>query len=44
MQVKIVELSEDRCRHLSEDCLTATIICGDGTDQELSGVGESDRL
>ena len=35
MQVKIVELSEARCRFLSELLPHSTIICGDGTDQEL---------
>lgn len=35
MQVKIVELSEARCRFLSATAPPFTIICGDGTDQEL---------
>lgn len=35
MQIKIVELKMDRCRLLSEHFPAATIICGDGTDQEL---------
>ena len=41
MQVKIVELSEARCRFLSELLPHSTIICGDGTDQELL---ESERM
>lgn len=35
MRVKIVELKMDRCRKLSEAYPSSTIICGDGTDQEL---------
>ena len=35
MHVKIVELSEARCRQLSEILPHSLIICGDGTDQEL---------
>ena len=35
MRVKIVERSEDRCRHLSDVLPQALIIQGDGTDQEL---------
>ncbi len=44
MQVKIVELSEARCRFLSELLPHSTIICGDGTDQELLESGADDRL
>jgi trk system potassium uptake protein TrkA len=35
MRVKIVEKNMERCRHLSEVLPRTTIICGDGTDQEL---------
>lgn len=35
MHVKIVEKNSDRCRHLSEVLPRATVLCGDGTDQEL---------
>ena len=35
MKVKIVERNMERCRHLSEVLPRATVICGDGTDQEL---------
>ncbi len=41
MHVKIVEISEERCRHISEVLPHATVICGDGTDQELL---ESERM
>lgn len=32
---KVVELSEDRCRQLSEAFPQSMVICGDGTDPEL---------
>ncbi len=35
MNVKIIELSKDRCVLLSEILNDALIICGDGTDQEV---------
>ena len=35
LKVKIVEKSMDRCRHLSEVLPRTTVICGDGTDQDL---------
>ena len=35
MRVKVVESSEDRCRQISETFPRMTVICGDGTDQEL---------
>lgn len=35
MQVKLVERSEARCRFISEMLPQATVICGDGTEQEL---------
>ncbi len=35
MRVKIVERSEERGRVLSEALPHATILCGDGTDQQL---------
>ena len=35
MKVKIVERNMERCRHLSEVLPRTTVICGDGTDQEL---------
>ncbi len=35
MQVKIIELKMDRCRTISEAFPAATVICGDGTDQDL---------
>lgn len=41
MRVKIVEMSEKRCRLVSEMMPRTTVICGDGTDQELL---ESERL
>ena len=41
MRVKIVELSEKRCRLVSEMMPRTTVICGDGTDQELL---ESERM
>ena len=41
MRVKIVELSEKRCRLVSEMMPRTTVIFGDGTDQELL---ESERM
>ena len=41
MRVKVVELSEKRCRLVSEMMPRTTVICGDGTDQELL---ESERM
>ena len=41
MRVKIVELSEKRCRLVSKMMPRTTVICGDGTDQELL---ESERM
>lgn len=41
MQVKVVEISHDRCRLISEYLPRSMVICGDGTDQELL---ESERL
>ena len=41
MRVKIVELSEKRCRLVSEMMPRTTVICGDGTAQELL---ESERM
>ncbi len=35
MRVKIVEKQMERCRHLSEVLPRTTVICGDGTDEEL---------
>jgi trk system potassium uptake protein TrkA len=35
MRVKIIELDEARCRRISELYPNVTVICGDGTDQEL---------
>lgn len=35
LRVKIVEQREDRCRLISEMLPRSTVICGDGTDQEL---------
>ena len=35
MKVKVIERDEVRCRQLSEEYPELTIICGDGTDQEL---------
>ena len=35
IRVKIVELSESRCRLVNEMLPRTTVICGDGTDQEL---------
>lgn len=35
MRVKIVEIQKDRCRFISERLPHTTVICGDGTDQEL---------
>ena len=35
MQVKIVEQSMERCRAISDLLPQATVICGDGTDQEV---------
>lgn len=32
---KIIECSEERCRHLAEMLPRTLIVCGDGTDQEL---------
>ena len=40
IQVKVVERREDRCRALQLQHPKATVLCGDGTDQELL---ESDR-
>ncbi len=35
IRVKIVEISEPRCRLVNEKLPRTTVICGDGTDQEL---------
>ena len=35
MRVKVVEKQMERCRHLSEVLPRTTVICGDGTDEEL---------
>ena len=35
MKVKLIELREDKCRTISENLPNVTVICGDGTDQEL---------
>lgn len=35
MQVKLVELDENRCRRIKEHHPKTTVLCGDGTDQEL---------
>lgn len=35
MRTKIVELSPERCRQISEQLNHTMVICGDGTDQEL---------
>ena len=35
VRVKIVEMSQERCRQIHEHHPKATVICGDGTDQEL---------
>lgn len=35
IRVKIVEISESRCRLVNEKLPRTTVICGDGTDQEL---------
>ncbi|MEG0804624.1 MAG: NAD-binding protein, partial [Pygmaiobacter sp.] len=35
MRVKIIERNEERCRHLAEMLPHTTVICGDGTEQEL---------
>lgn len=35
MSIKIVEIDEKRCEELSEEIPKATIICGDGSDQNL---------
>lgn len=45
VDVKIIEQDEDRCVELSEELPKATILFGDGTDQELldeEGLGQSD--
>ena len=41
MRVKIVEIQKERCRFISERLPHTTVICGDGTDQELL---ESERM
>lgn len=41
MRVKIVEIQKDCCRFISERLPHTTVICGDGTDQELL---ESERM
>ncbi len=41
MQVKLVEKDPERCRFISEQLPKATVICGDGADQELL---ETERL
>lgn len=41
MQVKVIERNEQRCRQLSEEYPKLTVICGDGTEQEVL---ESERL
>lgn len=47
MHVTIVEQKMERCQALSEQLPNATIICGDGTDQELlesENLGSSDAF
>ena len=47
MRVKVVERSEERCRHFSEVLPRTMVICGDGTDQELlesENVGSTDAF
>ena len=39
--VKLVERNPERCRFISEQLPRATVLCGDGTDQELL---ESERM
>ena len=35
VQLKIIEMKEEKCRMLSETLDDVTVICGDGTDREL---------
>lgn len=35
VQLKLIELKEEKCRALSESLDDVTVICGDGTDREL---------
>ncbi len=35
VQLKIIEMKEEKCRTLSETLDDVTVICGDGTDREL---------
>lgn len=47
MSVKIIESDMQRCRELAENLDKASIICGDGTDQELlleEGLRDSDAF
>ena len=41
IKIKLVEMNPERCRLISEALPHATVLCGDGTDQELL---ESERL
>jgi trk system potassium uptake protein TrkA len=41
IDVKVVERDPERCRYISERLSKSTVICGDGTDQELL---ETERL
>ena len=41
IRVKLVEINPERCRFISEELPRATVLCGNGTDQELL---ESERL
>ena len=41
IKVKLVEMNPERCRLISEQLPHTTVLCGDGTDQELL---ESERL
>ncbi len=45
VDVKIIEKDKERCLHLSENLPRATVICGDGTDQDTlleEGLADSD--
>lgn len=45
LDVTIIDIDEERCRELSEKLPEATVLCGDGTDQEVlneEGIAKSD--
>ena len=47
VNVKVIEINEDRCRDLDEELTRATVICADGTDTAVlneEGIRETDAF